>query len=234
VKIEDIHQVMLSLKSSMDHGSSMAWPEGSRAESTSSYGSPSTSPTMKPRRAPTYTTLAEPRERQPSYASSRYMQTPEMTPELSDSEFSVQSPISSARASGHQMIDRRESTLIPLVFQDPTGDMPPEYERRVSNTSEGALYSPTAPFRRRQSEYQRPSTEPKPLSLFPSPPMPMLPPPAVPTDSYTDYNRQRSYSLPDEPRISESTVLPANAATVEEQEAFEKIIFTGATILCEV
>jgi len=72
------------------------------------------------------------------------------------------------------------------------------------------------------------------LSLFPSPPMPMLPPPAVPTDSYTDYNRQRSYSLPDEPRISESTVLPANAATVEEQEAFEKIIFTGATILCEV
>jgi len=314
---------MLSLKASLDPNSPMIHPNQKQAHPPLTFlpltfpppafpppaspvaaspgaASPSMSPILKAKRPPTYTTLPEVRERRPSNASWKFPQTPQKTPDLSDSEFSWQSPQSSARGSGQQpFVDFRESSLIPHDFQLRLGDAPPEYEktRRGANLAEGALYSPKTLQGRRHNDYKRPSPPPVSPNMQPMPPkshsprpfMPrktsdyrrpsheptsppmqplpeitrsprevpvrkdgeysrcgsdsgeflpepaMLPPPAItpePDMLYTA-NRPRSsdYSVPG---ISQSTIQPSTICTAEEQEAFERRIFTDAIILCEV
>ena len=233
VKIDEIHHVMLSLRASLDGGSPMLWPSTSRngsvAESASSSGDPSLSPTMKPRRAPTYTSLVEAQVRQPSYASSKYSQTSQKTPELSDSEFSFQSPVSSTRTSGQAFSDHRESTLIPLEFQYKIAELPPKYERsrRTSPNLGSTMHSPKGTTLRRYSEAN--PTSPEVLSQS------ILPPPAIAPDTDMDYIRRGIYDYSVASCGSESTVvLPTTTCTVQEQERFEKTLFTEAAVLCEV
>ena len=233
IKIDEIHHVMLSLRANLDAGFSMLLPSTSRTESvvegTMSSGSPSLSPTLKPKRAPTYKSVAEPRERQHSYASSKYSQTPQKTPELSDSEFSVQSPVSSARTSGQPIHDHRESTLIPLEFQYKISEGPPQYERSrsISSSLGSAMHSPKGTVSRKYSELN--DTSPEVLSQS------MLPPPAIAPDTDMDYTRRGNYEYSLMPRDSESTVvLPTITCTAQEQERFEHKLFTEAAVLSEV
>ena len=229
VKIDEIHLVMLSLQASMQQNSPMIWP--SRTESIASRRSSSGSPELRPKRAPTYSSVSEVKERESltSYPSSRYPQTPQKTPELSDSEFSVQSPTSSSRASKQQSYNPRESSILPSEFQYRLRDAPPGYEkdRRVSNRSDGsALYSPRTSSRRSDLHFRKSSLEP----LSPT----MLPPAAMTPDSDPSRSRPESYDHSADSRGSQSTVQPCHFATPEEQERLERNIFTEAAVLCEV
>ena len=182
---------MLSLKASLDPNSPMIHPKQKLIIPPPAFSatahpappspvpvSPSRSPALKPKRAPTYTTLSDVREvkeRQPSSSSWKFPQTPQKTPDLSDSEFSWQSPQSSTRTSAQPpFMDYRESSLIPLDFQLRLGEAPPEYEktRRASNISEGALYSPkTLQGRRYHDNDKRPSPPPVSPNMQPIPPL---------------------------------------------------------------
>lgn len=209
IKIDEMHHVMLSLKASLDPKSPMVSPKQKQALPPLTFpppsfpppaspvptspvaASPSMSPILKPKRAPTYSTLPDVRERQPSNASWKYPQTPQKTPDLSDSEFSWQSPQSSARGSGQQpFVDFRESSLIPHDFQLRLSDAPPEYEktRRGANIAEGALYSPKTLQGRGYNDYKRPSPPPLSPNMQPMPPKSHSPRPFMPRKN-SDYRR---------------------------------------------
>ncbi|MCJ1248125.1 hypothetical protein MMC30_005340 [Trapelia coarctata] len=204
IKIDEMHHVMLSLKASLDPNSPMIHPNQKQAlpplvfpapafppPSSPVPASPAGSPALKPKRAPTYTTLPDVRERQTSNASWKFPQTPQKTPDLSDSEFSWQSPQSSTRTSAQPpFMDHRESSLIPLDFHLRLGEAPPEYEktRRISNISEGALYSPKTLQGRRQHDYKRPSPPPASPNMYPTPPVSRSPKPFMPRKN-GDYRR---------------------------------------------
>ncbi|MCJ1320126.1 hypothetical protein MMC15_005463 [Xylographa vitiligo] len=229
IKIDEIHLVMLSLQAGMQQGSPMIWP--SRTESVASRRSSSGSPVLRPRRAPTYSLVAEGKERESlaSQSSSRYPQTPQKTPELSDSELSVQSPPTSSRTSKQQGFDRRESTILPSEFQYRLRDPPPGYEkdRRVSHRSEdGAVYSPRTSSQRSDLQFRKASLEP----LSPT----MLPPAAMTPDSDPSHSRSQSHDYYGESRGSQSTIQPIHFATVDEQQELERSLFTEAAVLCEV
>ncbi|MCJ1417399.1 hypothetical protein MMC32_003743 [Xylographa parallela] len=229
VKIDEIHLVILSLQASMQQSSPMIWP--SRRESVVSRRSSTSSPVLKPRREPTYSLVPGGKERESvdSYSSSRYPQTPQKTPELSDSEFSVQSPPSSSRTSKQQGFDPRESTILPSEFQYQLREPPPGYEkdRRVSHKSEGGtLYSPRTSARHSDLHLRKPSLEP----LSPT----MLPPAAMTPESDPSCSRSESYDYSGGSRGSQSTIEPIRFATVEEQEELERSLFTEAAVLCEV
>ena len=229
VKIDEIHLVILSLQASMQQSSPMIWP--SRRESVVSRRSSTSSPVLKPRREPTYSLVPGGKERESvdSYSSSRYPQTPQKTPELSDSEFSVQSPPSSSRTSKQQGFDPRESTILPSEFQYQLREPPPGYEkdRRVSHKSEGGtLYSPRTSARHSDLHLRKPSLEP----LSPT----MLPPAAMTPESDPSCSRSESYDYSGGSRGSQSTIEPIRFATVEEQEELERSLSTEAAVLCEV
>jgi len=204
IKIDEMHHVMLSLQASLDPNSPMIYPHQKQAlpplvfpspafppPSSPVPTSPVGSPALKPKRAPTYTTLPDVRERQTSSASWKFPQTPQKTPDLSDSEFSWQSPQSSTRTSAQSpYVDHRESSLIPLDFQLRLGEAPPEYEktRRISSISEGALYSPKTLQGRRQHDYKRSSPPPASPNMYPMPPVSRSPKPFMPRKN-SDYRR---------------------------------------------
>ena len=244
VKIDEIHHVMLSLQASIAQASPMLWPSGT--ESTSYRSSPSASPVLKPRRAPTYTSIVDTKEkdRQASNASSssKSSQTPQKTPELSEDDSSVQSPPGSSRTSRQPIPERRESTILPLDFQNGRyREPPPDYERnrRVSKYSDTSLYSPRTSTRpsdvdfAQKSEHEYSKTSPDPLS--PS----MLPPPAMTRESSASYSRPESHDFSSTSnqgsKGSQSTVvLASDVATPEEHAKFERLLFTEAAVLCEV
>ena len=229
IKIDEIHLVMLSLQAGMQQGSPMIWP--SNAESVGSRRSSSTSPVLRPRRALTQSLVSEGKERGSvaSNSSARYPHTPQKTPELSDSEFSIQSPPTSSRTSKQQDVDRRESTVLASDFQYQLRDPPPGYEkdRRVSHRSEGDKpYSSRISSRWSDLQFRKASPEP----LSPT----MLPPAAMTPDSYPSRSRPDSYVYSGEPTGSQSTIQPIHFATIHEQEELERSLFTEAAILCEV
>ncbi|MCJ1400113.1 hypothetical protein MMC11_003316 [Xylographa trunciseda] len=229
VKIDEIHLVLLSLQAGMQQSSPMIWP--SRTESIASRRSSSCSPVLRPRRAPTYSSVSEGKERGSvtSHSSYKYPQTPQKTPELSDSEFSVQSPPTSSRTSKQQGFERRESNVVPSEFQYRLRDPPPGYEkdRRVSHQSEGStLFSARTSSRRSDSQFHKASPEP----LSPT----MLPPAAMTPECNPTCSRSESYDYSRHSRGSQSTVQPTHFATLEEQEKLEQNLFTEAAVLCEV
>ena len=257
VKIDEVHNVMLSLKASIDQ-SPMIWPIR-RESTTMSRLSPPVSPHLVGMHKEP---LPKPKDRDSHGALS--VGSNIHTPQLSDSEFSAPSPPSRQLSPA---LDIRGSVSIPTDFR--FSETPPQYTEkrrpRPSRNSNVELYSPKSRARVSELDSDRtPVDEARspisPRSMdFPS----MLPPPAIATDTaipgqmpmspmseqdiITPVPEQKIVTPPTiqgviahTPRLEPHNHLHPDlrqvngVATEREQSAFERKLFTHATTLCEV
>ena len=252
VKIDEVHNVMLSLKASIDQ-SPMIWPirRGSTAMSR-------LSPPVSPHLVGMHKDLV-PKSKDRDSHGALSVGSNIHTPQLSDSEFSAPSPPSRQLSPGP---DIRGSISIPTDFR--FSDAPPQYSEkrkpRASRNSHVELYSPKSRARVSELDSDRtPIDEARspisPQSMdFPS----MLPPPAIATDTaipgqmseqdvITPAPEQKIVTPPaiqgvisHTPRLERNihaySDLPevSGVATTREQSAFERKLFTHSTTLCEV
>lgn len=129
---------MLSLWATIDGHQPIVWPTP-----PPSIQSPQESPYVEPKGFHTQPVPMNQIKSDQFLGRHTNFSTPQGTPELSDSEFSSQSPSSNSRHSGNRFSDHRESALIPLEFQYRIGEPPSDYasSRRTSNRSNLTAFS---------------------------------------------------------------------------------------------
>ncbi|KAL9117639.1 MAG: hypothetical protein Q9187_005822 [Circinaria calcarea] len=230
VKIDEMHHLMLSLRAGLE-SSPMIWPQ--RAQILASQPISPVIKTIEERRE-SYPFQGE-RFEQAIPGKSASHQTPQRTPELSDSEFSANSARSSDRFGEGYQINGRESLLIPLDHQYRLKETSPQYERsrQPSNSSAGSRHSPDAiPFSPYSTYKRRSDRSP---NLLPSHPN-MLPLPVLNLESEVPNAPQKDYhdSNPKGNQKCDDKDPWKAFATISEQELFKRQLFTNAAVLCEV
>lgn len=164
-----------------------------------------------------------------------FSHSPQRTPELSDSEFSMHSPRSSGRFGEGSQADRRDSLVIPIEQQYRIKDTPPQYERsrQPSNASANLRHSPDAIPLSPYLNYRKHSSRSQ--DLPPRSPV-MLPLPTLNLESGAFNTSQEDYDSLASPRSQTTHIhTPSNvSATISQQELFRRQLFTNAAVLCEV
>ena len=227
IKIDEMHHIMLLLRSSI--APSPILRSLPAVDPISPVGLPDAASRVR-----TLDKLLTPNESsdQSLIRRASYPRTPRLTPELSDSECSAQSPQSIHLHEKHSSIDPRESAIIPPEYQyyikEHQGGSERDYQ--ASNAFASSLPAmdtmATSPL-----DFQ---TSDRFLDMLSNSP-PILPPPMIAIETerpgsmigYGDYLESQSRRSKVYPQLG-------NSISITQHDQFKKTLYDNTVVLCEV